>query len=291
MKLGLGGYLYIQCNFCLALNRIPYGKTHRRNREEDKGMPSFCINTKVGAAMIDSVGGPQRMNNLLSTLDLPIINNRSLKTMERRAGNIIEQYAEENMKKESKMAYEKEMLAISQREEENFKEEFADLGVAVIPDEFVGDVSRLRELICQKNENGIDASFDLLDQSHCSRKVGLARDEQASTSQKQHPAVKKKLSFVPKTHRGMTVCSDHGWQKRGFDSLTGHTFMMSKENKVLKTVVKHRTCGTCKWWRRNRPGVPVRERRCVWNHKGSARAMESEAGLQAIKDMIQQGFR
>lgn len=60
--------------------------------------------------MIDSVGGPQRMNNHFSTLDLPIINNRSLKTMERRAGNIIEQYAEENMKKESKMAYEKEML-------------------------------------------------------------------------------------------------------------------------------------------------------------------------------------
>lgn len=28
--------------------------------------------------------------------------------------------------------------AISQREEENFKEEFADLGEAVIPDEFVG---------------------------------------------------------------------------------------------------------------------------------------------------------
>lgn len=64
---------------------------------------------------------------------------------------------------------------------------------------------------------------------------------------------------------------------------------MSKENKVLKTVVKHRTCGTCKWWRRNRPGVPAREHRCVWNHRGSARAMESEAGLQAIKDMIQQG--
>lgn len=27
----------------------------------------------------------------------------------------------------------------------------------------------------------------------------------------------------------------------------------------------------------------------MWNHEGSARAMESEAGLQAIKDMIQQG--
>lgn len=52
MKLGLGGYLYIQCNFCLALNRIPYGKTHRAKREGDKGMPSFCINTKVGAGML-----------------------------------------------------------------------------------------------------------------------------------------------------------------------------------------------------------------------------------------------
>lgn len=65
--------------------------------------------------------------------------------------------------------------------------------------------------------------------------------------------------------------------------------MMSKENKVLKTVVKYRTCGTRKWQRRNRPEVPIREHRFVWNHKGSARAMESEAGLQAIKDMIQQG--
>lgn len=52
MKLGLGGYLYIQCNFCLALNRIPYGKTHRTKREGDKGMQSFCINTKVGAGML-----------------------------------------------------------------------------------------------------------------------------------------------------------------------------------------------------------------------------------------------
>lgn len=48
--------------------------------------------------------------------------------MERRAGNINVQYAEENMKQEIIMAYEKEMLAISQREEENCKEEFADLG-------------------------------------------------------------------------------------------------------------------------------------------------------------------
>ncbi|XP_061167894.1 uncharacterized protein LOC133176848 [Saccostrea echinata] len=275
--------------------------------------------------MIDNVGGPQRMNNLLTTLDLPFINNRSLKTMERRAGQIIEKYAKDNMKEESMMAFEKEMIAVSQKEEGDFKEEFTDLGVAVIPDEFIGDVSRMPESVC--NEIDHDSSLDSLDHDHCSggsklkfdeKKVvpdcnaedSFQKNENASSctidhhqgsgmpgfthdghkTQKIHPAVKKKLSFAPKSRRGMTVCIDHGWQKRGFDSLTGHTFMMSKENKVLKTVIKHLTCGVCKWWRRNRTGLKVREHRCVWNHKGSARAMESEAGLKAIKDMIQQGF-
>lgn len=32
----------------------------------------------------------------------------------------------------------------------------------------------------------------------------------------------KKLKFKPLTRKGMSVCSDHGWQKKkGFDSLTG----------------------------------------------------------------------
>lgn len=47
-KLGLSRNLYIQCNFCLALNRM----THIKKREEDIGMPSFSINTKVGAGML-----------------------------------------------------------------------------------------------------------------------------------------------------------------------------------------------------------------------------------------------
>ena len=36
-------------------------------------------NNFIIVAMIDSVGGPQRMNNLLTTLNLPSINDRSLK--------------------------------------------------------------------------------------------------------------------------------------------------------------------------------------------------------------------
>lgn len=59
--------------------------------------------------------------------------------------------------------------------------------------------------------------------------------------------------------------------------------------KVLKTVVGHRTCGTCHWWRRNRPGIPVRKHRCVQNHNGSARSMESSTGLKGVKELIDEG--
>ena len=48
-KLELYGYVYVMCtNFsCRIKNRIPYGKTHRLE-DGEKGMPSFCINTKIG---------------------------------------------------------------------------------------------------------------------------------------------------------------------------------------------------------------------------------------------------
>uniref|UniRef100_K1QP80 Mutator-like transposase domain-containing protein n=1 Tax=Magallana gigas TaxID=29159 RepID=K1QP80_MAGGI len=56
--------------------------------------------------------------------------------------------------------------------------------------------------------------------------------------------------------------------------------------KVVKTVVSHRICGTCKWWQRNRPGQEIRKHRCVHNHTGSARLMESVSGVQGIKELI-----
>ena len=46
MKLGLGGYLYVQCSNCLFINRMEYGKTHKLQKK--RGMPNFCINTKLG---------------------------------------------------------------------------------------------------------------------------------------------------------------------------------------------------------------------------------------------------
>ncbi len=74
--------------------------------------------------------------------------------------------------------------------------------------------------------------------------------------------------------------------------LPAHTFFMTKAKygkKVVKTLVSHRACGTCKWWRRNRPGLPVRKHRCVRNHTGSARLMESTTGVQGVQELSSEG--
>lgn len=59
--------------------------------------------------------------------------------------------------------------------------------------------------------------------------------------------------------------------------------------KGSKTVVKHRACGTCKWWSRHRSNLPVRPHRCVKNHQGSARMMESTSGVQGAKELNESG--
>lgn len=46
--------------------------------------------------MINSVGGLQRINNFLATRNLPTVNNENFKVMERRAGKMIEKFADEN---------------------------------------------------------------------------------------------------------------------------------------------------------------------------------------------------
>ncbi|XP_053389209.1 uncharacterized protein LOC123543364 isoform X2 [Mercenaria mercenaria] len=105
---------------------------------------------------------------------------------------------------------------------------------------------------------------------------------------------RKKLSteFPCQSRTGMSCAVDTAWHKRGFDSLTSHTFFMSKAKygkKVVKSIVSHRTCGTCKWWKRNRPGQLVRKHRCVHSHTGSARLMESTSGEQGVKELMKEG--
>lgn len=89
--------------------------------------------------MIDSVGGPQRMNNFLATLNLPTVNNKNLKVMERRAGEMIEKFADENMANESQKAFRDEMREVAAQGMDSNADSFdKELGVAIIEDEFKG---------------------------------------------------------------------------------------------------------------------------------------------------------
>ncbi|XP_060562079.1 uncharacterized protein LOC132721726 [Ruditapes philippinarum] len=120
------------------------------------------------------------------------------------------------------------------------------------------------------------------------------------SDRKTHQRIKKaKVRLLPKylcqTRSGMSVAVDTAWHKRGFDSLTSHTFFMTtgksrQPNKVVKTIVSHRTCGVCNWWRRKRPGQKVRPHACVRNHRGSARAMEATSGVKGVKELLAEGI-
>lgn len=71
--------------------------------------PHLLIIKIILGSYDDSLGGPQRVNNFLTTLDLPYISHKNLKVMERRAGHIIENFAEKGMINARKTAFEKEM--------------------------------------------------------------------------------------------------------------------------------------------------------------------------------------
>ena len=66
----------------------------------------------VLVAMIDSIGGLQRVNNFLTTLDLPSISHQNLKAMERCAGQMIEDYAEKSMENATKVSFNTEMRKV-----------------------------------------------------------------------------------------------------------------------------------------------------------------------------------
>jgi hypothetical protein len=59
--------------------------------------------------MVDSIGGPRRVNNFLSTMNVPVISNTSLKAMERRAGTSIEVVSDHSCRAAAQDAFQKEM--------------------------------------------------------------------------------------------------------------------------------------------------------------------------------------
>ncbi|KAL4236486.1 hypothetical protein ACF0H5_004872 [Mactra antiquata] len=296
LKKGLGGYLYVKCLNCDCnhVNCVPYGTLVQGAKERFTKPSSFAVNTKLGTAMIDSLGGPQKVNNMLAALNIPTISNSNLKKMERRAGKLIEKVASDSMKAAAQDAYRSEMediaLCESAEAEKSVDVFDEDLGVSMLP----GASPMQEEFIKPGCSKDIQWTGDVESPQTLQKEQVKNRKPRFTVHCNKLTTARKSLAkkFPCKTRTGISCAVDTAWQKRGFDSLTSHTFFMSKAKygkRVLKAIVKHRICGTCNWWKRNRPGVPVRQHRCVRNHAGSARLMESASGEQGILDLKKEG--
>ncbi|XP_053400902.1 uncharacterized protein LOC128557554 isoform X2 [Mercenaria mercenaria] len=275
--------------------------------------------------MIDSLGGAEKVNNLLAVLNLKAIHPKNLKLMETRAGEAIQEVSRESCKNAAKEAFEKEMSDIARQETEQAHEqmvgEIDDLGVCPLPGESPSLQLRLQARPVIECETDSDVEKDSV-QSEVNDPVPGPQNESSvmtSTPQnvlqsllhterisrlsairfaKQSPKLKsrKRLEkkFPCRTRTGMSSSCDTAWQKKGFDSLTSHTFFMTtnkagRRKKVIKTIVGHRHCGKCKWWKRNRQGQKVRTHYCVKNHTGSARSMEAASGLKGVRELFSEG--
>ncbi len=63
----------------------------------------------LSLAMIDSVGGPRKVNNFLTTLNFKSISEKNLKVMEKRAGEVIESKSKSTEQQHAQDFYETEM--------------------------------------------------------------------------------------------------------------------------------------------------------------------------------------
>ncbi|XP_060565928.1 LOW QUALITY PROTEIN: uncharacterized protein LOC132724962 [Ruditapes philippinarum] len=298
-KKGLSGFLYVICQNvdCAAVNRVTYGKTHRNKQ---KGMPCFAANTKLGTAMIDSIGGPDRVNNIFATINIPTISHSNLKKMETRAGETVQKISVKSSAAAAKMAFKQEMDEVSQKETDEAKQSIdsliEDLGIGAMPDASPHTKEVLRQSCASAEADKGDGNWsDLGDTPINQERVTRRQNSQPDGCRKiscERAKIRLQDKFQCRTRLGMSCSVDTAWQKRGFDSLTSHTFFMSKSKygkKVLKSIVSHRVCGTCNWWARNRKGQAVRPHLCVRNHRGSAKLMESVSGEKGVQELKDEG--
>ncbi|XP_052777814.1 uncharacterized protein LOC128215134 [Mya arenaria] len=227
LKKGLGGYLYVRCqnHDCLAINRVPYGKTHRVKK---RGMPCFAANTKLGTAMIDGLGGSSKVNNMLSTLNIKPVHRNNLQAIERRAGSYVENVAAKSTRKAANEAFVSEMKDVAEEESatamktmDNYVEY---LGVGLLPDSSPSTRTRIEQAWSTAPDDG----WTDIDEEHGGIPIRPHRKNTCRRRTHQHifPIEKsqsrKRLSvlFPCKTRHGMSCAVGTAWQKRGFDSLT-----------------------------------------------------------------------
>lgn len=144
--------------------------------------------------MIDSLGGLVRVNNFLASLNLKPISNKNLKTMERRAGNIVEHVADMSTRKAAKDAFHQEMkeVAESKRAADRMEGLIEDLGVCPLP-----DVSPKLKLMLQP-DNQVDDDWTDIDE-----------DNDETDDVRRSSAFKRRRYQVIKHKKNIQCCLGH----------------------------------------------------------------------------------
>ncbi|XP_053389293.1 uncharacterized protein LOC123543346 isoform X1 [Mercenaria mercenaria] len=208
------------------------------------------------STMIDSLGGAEKVNNLLAVLNLKAIHPKNLKLLENRAGEAIQEVSRESCKNAAKEAFEKEMSDIARQETEQahgqMVGEIDDLGVCPLPGESPSLQLQARQVIeCEtdsdvekdsvlsevndpvpgpQNESSVMTSTpqNVLQSSlHTERISRLSARRFAKQSPKLKSRKRLEKKFPCRTRTGMSSSCDTAWQKKGFDSLTSDTFFMT----------------------------------------------------------------
>ena len=113
-KFGLASCFNIECHYCEWINYLNTSAGHRTGKH---GPLTYDINSRVVLGALHIGIGETHVNNFLTTINIPPLNNVTLKKREREVGNAVERIAStsciENLQKKKENALSNNTIADS----------------------------------------------------------------------------------------------------------------------------------------------------------------------------------
>lgn len=165
--------------------------------------------------------------------------------MERRAGQKIEEVAKRSMELAATETYKLEMENVAHEEMMGATGQMGsiidDFGVGIMPDASPSLRTRIATVPLKPEvfnsptkQNAVNTLYNFQSAAASSACTPLNQQKVKKTvklkRQIKNKTVKRNIapSFPCRTRTGMSLAVDTAWHKRGFDSLTSHTFFMGK---------------------------------------------------------------
>lgn len=92
-KIGLASSFNIKCIHCGLINKVNTSAEHRTGM---RGSLTFDVNSRAALASLHTGIGHTQLNNFLSTMNVPLLNNVTFKKREREVGKVVESLAKKS---------------------------------------------------------------------------------------------------------------------------------------------------------------------------------------------------